>query len=200
MFKWVCLRILDGCLLGMVWVIFFERNDHTYRDVTLEFLSTLNVEVTSDTQCQEGYISFYLLGQFYELNLSAFNKNFGFSPSLDVTLRKVPRQFNPNALWGEIVENYNYSTSSCKCTQIRNPCIRVAQHIMALGIFARDDSVNVPQLSEMYFLSCMPQGERLKPGSFLARQLYSAATSTKGRIVIGVRPGKSDPIQLTRTE
>ena len=53
---------------------------------------------------------------------------------------------------------------------------------MATGLFARDDSVNVPQLSKLYFLSCMLEGERLDLGSFLARQLYSAATSTKGRI------------------
>ena len=56
---------------------------------------------------------------------------------------------------------------------------------MALGIFARDDSVSDPRLSEMYFLSCMLEGERIDPGSFLAHQLYSAATSTKGRIVTG---------------
>jgi len=31
----------------------------------------------------------------------------------------------------------------------------------------------------------MLQGERLDLGSFLARQLYSAATSAKGRIVVG---------------
>jgi len=164
---------------------FIERKDHTYRDLTLEFCSTLHIEVTSGAQCQEGYISFYLLGHFYEFNLGAFSKIFGFPPSLDVTLRAVPRPFNPNAFWLEITGTYNYNTSSCKCTQIRNSCIRVAQRIMASGIFARDGSVNVPRLSELYFLSCMLQGEHLDPGSFLTRQLYSAATSTKGRIIVG---------------
>jgi len=93
---------------------------------------------------KRGYISFYLQGQFYELNLSAFNEIFGFSPSLDVSMRKVPRQINSNAFWLFIARDYNYNTSSCKCTHIRNPCIRVAQRIMALRIFARDDSVNIP--------------------------------------------------------
>jgi len=37
----------------------------------------------------------------------------------------------------------------------------------------------------MYFLSCMLEGDCIDPGSFLARQLYSVATSTNGRIVIG---------------
>ena len=93
--------------------LFIERKDHTYRDLTLEFFSTLHVEVTNGAQCHEGYISSYLLGQFYELNLSALNEIFGFSLSLDVTLRKVPRQVNPNAFWFEIARNFNYNTSSC---------------------------------------------------------------------------------------
>ena len=58
--------------------------------------------------------------------MSAFNEIFGFPPSLDVTMRKVPRQFNSNAFWFYIVGNYDYNTSSCKCTHIRNLCIRVA--------------------------------------------------------------------------
>ena len=37
----------------------------------------------------------------------------------------------------------------------------------------------------MYFLSCILDVLQLDPNSFLARQLYSAAISTKGRIVIG---------------
>jgi len=69
---------------------FIEIKDHTYRDFTLEFLSTLHVKVTSGAHCQEGYISSYLQGQFYELNLSVFNKILGFPPSLDVSIRKVP--------------------------------------------------------------------------------------------------------------
>ena len=45
---------------------FIEIKEHMYRNLTLEFLSTLHVEVTRRSQCQAGYISFYLQGQFYE--------------------------------------------------------------------------------------------------------------------------------------
>ena len=55
---------------------------------------------------------------------------------------------------------------------------------MACSLFARDDNLNVSGLSELYFLSCIFYGDQLVPGSFLARQLHSAAVSTKGRIVI----------------
>jgi len=63
---------------------FIAHKEHTYRDPTLEFLSTLHVEVTRGPQCQARYISFYLQGQLYELNLGTFNSIFGFSPSMDL--------------------------------------------------------------------------------------------------------------------
>ena len=44
--------------------------------------------------------------------------------------------------------------------------------------------MNVPRLSELYLLSCILDGVQIDPGAFLARQLYSAAVSTKGKIVI----------------
>jgi len=104
---------------------------------------------------------------------------------MDLSNRQVPREFNPSVIWSELSESVRYSTSSSKCTHIRNPCIRVTHHILACCLFTRDDSLNVPRLSELYLLSCMLNGVQLDPGSFLARQLYSDAVSTKGRIVIG---------------
>ena len=53
---------------------FLEIRDHTYRDLTLDFLSTLHSDITSGPRCQEGYISLYLNKKFYELNLSSFNQ------------------------------------------------------------------------------------------------------------------------------
>ena len=76
---------------------FLELKEHTYRDLTLEFLSTLHVEVTKGPQCQAGYISFYLQGQLYELNLGTFNSIFGFPPRMDISHRQVPHKFNLNA-------------------------------------------------------------------------------------------------------
>ena len=43
--------------------------------------------------CREGYISFYLNKESYELNFSAFNSIFGFSSSMDLPYRHVPKDF-----------------------------------------------------------------------------------------------------------
>jgi len=52
---------------------FLELKEHTYRDLTLEFLSILHAEVTRRPQCQAESISFYLQGQLHELNLGTFS-------------------------------------------------------------------------------------------------------------------------------
>ena len=97
---------------------------------------------------------------------------------------KSPANLTPNAFWGEFLGSIRYSTSSSKYTYIRNLCVRVPQRIFSCSLFARDDNLNVPRFSELYFLSYVLDGVQLEPGSFLARQLHSAV-STKGRIVIG---------------
>ena len=69
---------------------FIEIKEHTYWDLTLEFLSTLHVEVTRGPQCQAGYICFFLQGQLCELNLGTFNSIFDFLPSMD-----LPKPISP---------------------------------------------------------------------------------------------------------
>jgi len=81
-------------------------------------------------------------------------------------------------LCNEISEDYQCDISNFEGTVIRNPYIRVAQRLLTCGLFAREDSLNVPHQSELYFLYSMPQGNRLNPSSFLVNQLHSVATSS----------------------
>jgi len=74
---------------------------------------------------------------FTRWNLGTFNNIFGFSPSMDLSNRQVPCEFNSNAFWGELLGSVRYSTSSLKCTHIINPCIRVAQRILACSLFIK---------------------------------------------------------------
>jgi len=87
--------------------------------------------------------------------------------------------------WGELSESVRYNTCYFKCTNIRNPCIRVAQHNLICCFFTRDDSLNVPRLSKLNFKSCILDGVQTDPGAFLAWELHSTAIITKGKIVIG---------------
>jgi len=184
---------------------FIEIKEHIYWDLTLEFLSRLHIEVTRGSQCQAGYILFYLQGQLYELNQGTLNSIFDFSISMDLPNLQAPYKFNPNAFWGKFSVSVRYSTSSSKCTHIRNPCIRVAQRILACCFFAQDGSLNVSRLPELYFWSCMLDVIQFNLSSFLANQLYSATVSTKGRVAIcdivttivrflGIQPNPDDRV------
>ena len=120
---------------------------------------------------------FYLQGEFYELNFSAFNDVFGFPPSLELPWHHVPQEFNRNVFWYEINGNYQYNTGTYKGTFIRNPDIRVAQWMFPCGVFPMDDSLNVHRLSVLYFLSCVMNGDYIDPTSFLVTQLCNAAVA-----------------------
>ena len=97
--------------------------------------------------------------EFYELNLSAFNSIFGFSLSLNLPYCHIPKEFNSNSFWDELSRDYQYDTSNSKSTVIQNPRIRVAQWLLAYGLFAREDGINVPRLFELYFLYSMLEGD-----------------------------------------
>ena len=109
---------------------------------------------------------------------------FGFSPSMYFPYRRVLKEFNPNVFWHESFGDHWYDISNSKDIVITNPYIRVAQRLLACGLFAREDILTMSRLSKLYFFNSMPQGHQHDPGSSLVNQLYSAATSSIYRIVI----------------
>jgi len=117
------------------------------------------------------------------LNLSAFNSIFGFLPNLDLDRHHGPREFNPNTFWYTITGNYQYDDSYSKGTITRNSCIQVGQCVLACGLFAREDGLTIPHLSELYFLYSILQGTLMDHGSFFSNQLLIAATSSTKRMV-----------------
>ena len=96
--------------------------------------------------------------------MSAFNSVLGIPPSMDLSYLHVPKEFNSNTFWYEIFGDHRYDTSNSKGMVIRNPCIRVTQRLLAYDLFAWQDSLNVPHLSELHFcITCLKVTE-LTPG------------------------------------
>jgi len=60
------------------------------------------------------------------LFLSALNSIFGFFPSMGFPYCSVPKTFNLNSFWNEILGDYQYDTRNSKGTIIRNTFILVA--------------------------------------------------------------------------
>jgi len=163
---------------------FIKTRDHNYRDLTIFFFLVEYTACRGHKWCEMlRKIHFLLItrGALW-IESQCLQWHIWFLYSLDLSWHPVPLEFNLNAFWYEIVKDYWYRTSACKGSFIRNLYIRVAQWLLACSIFAKDDNLNVPWLAKLYFLPMM-NGDRIDLGSFLATQLYSASTSTVGRIV-----------------
>ena len=88
--------------------------------------------------------------------MSAFNSIFGFLLRMDLPYFHVPKEFNPNVFWHELSRDHRYDTNNFKGTIIQNPCILVAQRLLACGLFTREDSINMPAcLNYIFHIACL---------------------------------------------
>jgi len=86
---------------------------------------------------------------------------------MNLPYRHVPKEFNLNAFWYELSRDDRYDTSNSKGIIIRNRWVHMAQQLLAYGLIAREDSLKVPHLFELYVLYSMLKGDRIDPGSNL---------------------------------
>lgn len=172
-----------------------NHREDTFRSLTIEFLSTVDVSVTDGLHVIAGRISFRVLGEDRELDLTQFNEIFGMPPAKILRFRTIPSNWNPNELWATITGSPEYTPGTSKGTHIRNPNIRYAQRVLACGFFGRDDSINVPRKAELWVLSDMLDGNRnIDIGAFLANHFRKVGTTNlRSRIAIG---GLITPIAL----
>ena len=136
-------------------------------------------------RCQEGYISFYLNKEFYELNLSAFNSIFSFHHvwiyDTVMSLRNSTR----------ILVDMKFSmiigmTPTIPRVQLFEIPVFVWPNACLLVVcFGREDTLNVPHLSKLYFLFSMLEGDQIGPRSFFVNQLCRTITSSTQRIISG---------------
>jgi len=165
------------------WTQFVTQHYPVYRRITLEFLSSINVEVLSGNNCVEGLISFRLYDRDYTLNLAEFNSIYGFRSGGE---RRLPRDFNENEFWHAISDGSgSYQASSAKASFIFNPCLRYLHRFMTNSIFGRGDSMGNIRQSELGFLWAMLNNYNLDYGSFLARHLEKVGKADRGHIVVG---------------
>jgi len=68
---------------------------------------------------------------------------------MDLIYQHVPKEFNSNEFWYDLLGDHRYDTSNFKGKVIGSSYIHVAQWLLACGLFAGDDSVNVTCLSEL---------------------------------------------------
>lgn len=122
---------------------FLDVRCSTYSNLTLEFFSTISVEVIQCQKCQNGRITFQLLGRRHTLTLDEFNNIYVLPTSLDIVHRRIPPSFDKFLLWSQNAGGTSYNLTSSKVTNITNPVFCYAYRILSTGIFVRGDNINV---------------------------------------------------------
>jgi len=104
---------------------FIEIKEYIYRDLTLEFLSTLYVESPEGLNVKQGTFSFICKCNFMSWSWVPSIVHLVFHLAwIYQTIKSL--RIQPKCLLGQLSESIRCRTSSSKCIHIRNAYIRVA--------------------------------------------------------------------------
>lgn len=192
----------------------------TYEDETLQFLSSLQVELFEGLSAVElreeglGYLSFTIDDRDYIMAIKTLESMFGF-PSGTGMKPKFARE-ELKSLWNTIGDTTSFNSARSKSNSIRNPAIRYFQRAMANVPYAREISATVTNqdmetldLALLSFLRYTKDGKTMKgdtndtpPSMYLLNHLCSYRgwamandkKNAKGALCIG---GVVTPILLS---
>jgi len=117
------------------------------KEKTIEFLSTLQVEMYEDLTDFEldtmglGFLTFSVAEQWYQLSIKKLEEQFGF-PSGKGTKPRFDREELKN-LWATIGNNLPLNSARSKSNQIRSPGIRYFHRSVAKVFYSRESTGTV---------------------------------------------------------
>ena len=168
------------------WSSWLNLHSLTYRNLTLEFLSTFSV-TRSEGSSNPRRVSFQLLGQHYDRPIGFFNNCFGWPKGGTIGPRSpLANDYSPVHFWQRLTGRLDYNPARSKGSCIVSPCFRITQRFLTGTIFARGDSQGVVSAGVLYFMWHMSEGdERINPGAWLIDHLEDVSVAKKGDIAIG---------------
>ena len=119
----------------------------TYEDETLQFLSSLQVELFEGLSAAElreeglGYLSFTIDDRDYIMAIKTLESMFGFPSGTGSNPRFAREELK--SLWNTIGDTTSFNSARSKSNSIRNPAIRYFQRAMANFPYAREISATV---------------------------------------------------------
>lgn len=157
----------------------------TYRNLNLEFLSSLTHHPNHGRGFKRGLITFRLFGQEYKFNHKDFPNLLGFQSGLDVVSELPTGDFMQEEIdtfWSDIIGRGILDPSIQLSNCIHNPTFRYFQMILAQTFFGRSETDELVSTEEIFFLFCITQSRPIESGTFLIENLELTSKSTEGPI------------------
>ena len=172
------------------WAKLLEIHELAYREVTLEVLSTLQLEdqlLTFQVYGKPHRIPTYQIGMVFNLYLPVEANSLEFSrlPT------DWPRDMTPQLFWEELIgapprapgvppeAPFKYLPSRSKATLLTNVNWRVVHHLLAHTIGQRKSSHGVVNTFEIFYLYTMARRQRIDIGYQVAKYFERQATDPR---------------------
>ncbi|WCJ37637.1 hypothetical protein M5689_018756 [Euphorbia peplus] len=156
---------------------FFEMVEPSYKELTLEFLSTFKVNPKITNPDVEFHFQFRLMGHTQNPSLNTFNVLLGCVPDDEAVIEEyahfltaAPKDFDPHVFWKQISGEDNFDSKLAKGTSILEYPMRYLHKLVSGTIFARENHANVTLL-DLTTLWSMVTGRRLNLGHYFGEYL-----------------------------
>ena len=170
------------------WDAYADEIHVTYRNLTLEFLSSLEYEPYVGTREDRGRISFRMFGAEYAFTLRQFGDLLGFETAL-TAIPELPLGYfmssDIDRFWRAITDGGSLDPSEQLSKRIHNPTFRYFEMILCHTFFGRSYCNHLVTAEEILFLYCASQSRPIASGAFLIESLNMAASSSEGYLHAG---------------
>ncbi|CAJ2668201.1 unnamed protein product [Trifolium pratense] len=160
----------------------------TYRNLTLEFLSSFKNSPNHGYTIHRGQTKFRLFGLDYTYthrNIAEFMK---VPNGLDVVIKTQEDEFMDYELcnfWGSISGEPNSDPADRNNLKIHNPAIRYFHMILAHTIFGKQENDTTVSKDELFIMFCAFQGRLVNLAPFVLANLQKLTETPNRRICIG---------------
>ena len=167
------------------WDEYADDLNVTYRNLTLEFLSSFEFEPYNG---QDGYLTFRLFGIEYCFTQREFGDLLGFQTTPDA-IPELPVGYfmtrDIEKFWRDITAGGSLDPSTQLSPVIHNPAFRYFQMVIAHTFLGKADTDTHVSEEEIFFLYCATQSRPVACGNFLLWNLMMTSKSAEGILHVG---------------
>ena len=170
------------------WDYYADDVHKTYRNLTLEFLSSMDYNPRVGEGDERGCLSFRLFGTEYTLTIKEFGDLLGFQTG-PTAITEFPLSYymdrDIDKFWQDITDRASLDPSTQLSRKIHNPAFRYFEMILCHTFFGRSYCDHLVTAEEILFLYCASQSRPIASGGFLIESLEQTARSAVGLIHSG---------------